>query len=351
MWLANSVLNEDIEQIISDSHLPWREMADTSVLITGATGLIGTALVRVLAAARQKYRLNLTLIGNGRSSAKGERLMRDYGLDVFRSGDIRQFLSTEAIPAKVDYIFHCAAITKSADMVAKPVDVITTAVDGTKNVLELAKERRSISVVYLSSMEVYGQNLLGQVQETDLGYLDLSNPRSSYSESKRLCESLCAAYFAQYGVPVKIARLAQTFGAGTPQADTRVFAQFARSAMAEENIVLHTEGRSRGNYCYLADVVRGLLALLLCGTNGQAYNIANPEASMTIREMAELVASEVGQGRIKTVVEIPSDIEKRGYAPAVGFKLNIDKLKALGWHPRYGLADMYKRMIADWQQK
>ncbi|WP_312518670.1 NAD(P)-dependent oxidoreductase [Anaerospora sp.] len=349
--MADRVLNEDTEQIISDSRLPWRKMAGTSVLVTGATGLIGTVLVRVLAAANQKYGLKLKLIGSGRDSDKGEMLTRDYGLDMFISGDIRQSLSTEAIPATVEYIIHCAAITKSADMVAKPVDVITTAVDGTRNVLELAKECHSISVVYLSSMEVYGQNLLGEVQEKDLGYLDLCNTRSSYSESKRLCESLCAAYSAQYGVPVKIARLAQTFGAGTPQADTRVFAQFAHSAMAQENIVLHTEGRSRGNYCYLADAVRGLLTLLLCGTNGQAYNIANPEASVTIREMAELVASEVGQDRIKTVVEIPSDIEKRGYAPEVGFKLNADKLKALGWYPRYGLAAMYKRMIADWQGK
>jgi nucleoside-diphosphate-sugar epimerase len=236
-------------------------------------------------------------------------------------------------------------------MVAKPVDVITTAVDGTRNVLELARERHCKSVVYLSSMEVYGQIELAQVKETDLGYLDLSNPRSSYPESKRLCESLCVAYSAQCGVPVKIARLAQTFGAGTAQANTRVFAQFARSAMAGENITLHTEGKSRGNYCYLADAVRGLLTLLLNGANGQAYNIANPDASVTIREMAELVASEIGHGRVKMVVEVPSDIEKRGYKPYVGFALNVDKLKALGWQPQYGLAAMYKRMIADWQGK
>lgn len=351
MCLPNRVFREDIEQIISDPHLPWHEMSNKSVLITGATGLIGTALAFALSAASQKYQLNLSLIGNGRDSVKGERLTKDCGLDAFISGDIRRPLAMEALPGKLDYIFHCAAITRSADMVAKPVDVITTAVDGTRNILELAKERDSKSVVYLSSMEVYGQNLHGQVQEADLGYLDLYNPRSSYSESKRLCESLCTAYAVQYGLPVKVARLAQVFGAGTPKADTRVFAQFARSAMAGENIILHTEGKTRGNYCYLADAVRGLLSLLLRGLNGQAYNIANPEASTTIREMAEMVAREICQGRIKTVVEIPSDIAKRGYAPEVGFRLNADKLKSLGWRPQYGLADMYRRMILDWQGK
>lgn len=349
MRLANRVFHEDIDKIISAPHLPWCVMSNKSVLITGATGMIGTALIRMLSAADHKYQLNLKLIGNGRNNAKGKKLMKDCGLDMFVNGDIRQAVSMEAIPGTVDYIFHCAAITKSADMVMKPVDVITTAVDGTRNLLELAKEWRCKSIVYLSSMEVYGQNLFGEVRETDLGYLDLFSPRSSYSESKRLCESLCAAYAVQYGVSVKIARLAQTFGAGTPQEDTRVFAQFARSALAGKDIVLHTEGKSRGNYCYLADAVQGLLTLLLHGADGQAYNVANPEASVTVRQMAEMVVSELGQGRIKTIIEIPNDIEKCGYAPDVGFQLNVDKLKSLGWQPHYGLAAMYQRMIADWQ--
>ncbi|WP_051015724.1 NAD-dependent epimerase/dehydratase family protein [Desulfitobacterium dichloroeliminans] len=347
--MAKRVFDEDIERIISDPHLPWCEMLDKSVLITGATGLIGTALTRVLRAASKKYQLNLNLIGNGRNNAKGEKLTKECGLDVFIDGDIRQPLSIEDIPSTVDYIFHCAAITKSADMVGKPVDVITTAVDGTRNLLELAKGRKCKSIVYLSSMEVYGQSLFGEVRETDLGYIDLSNPRSSYPESKRLCETLCVAYAVQHGVPVKIARLAQTFGAGTSKEDTRVFTQFAQSVLAGKDIVLHTEGKSRGNYCYLADAVQGLLTLLLYGADGQAYNIANPGASVTIREMAELVASELGQGRIKAVVQIPNDIEKRGYAPDAGFQLNVDKLKLLGWQPHFGLMAMYKRMVADWQ--
>jgi nucleoside-diphosphate-sugar epimerase len=160
---------------------------------------------------------------------------------------------------------------------------------------------------------------------------------------------LCVVYTAQYGIPVKIARLAQTFGAGTPQDDTRVFAQFARSAIAGTDIELHTEGKSRGNYCYTSDAVRGLLAILLKGTDGQAYNIANPAASTTVREMAEMVANNICNGKIKVTVKIPDDIKKRGYAPDTGYVLNADKLKSLGWMPTYNLNDMYRRMLADWQ--
>jgi nucleoside-diphosphate-sugar epimerase len=340
-------LRADLHEITSDSNIPWDKLRAGTVLVTGATGLIGGALVRALSATNARHNLNMRLIAHGRNRGKGNALVQECEVE-FISGDIRHLLIVADITDRIDCIFHCAAITKSADMVAKPVDVIATAVDGTKNVLGLAREKSVKSVVYLSSMEVYGQTNRAEVRETDLGYLDLSNPRGSYPESKRLCEALCVAYAAQYGVPVKIARLTQTFGVGTPKDDTRVFAQFARSAVAGRDIELHTEGKSHGNYCCISDTVRGLLTVLLKGENGEAYNIANPAASMTIREMAELVANEVCGGKIKVVVAVPDDIQKRGYAPDVGYILNTDKLSALGWKPKYGLADMYWRMMADW---
>jgi nucleoside-diphosphate-sugar epimerase len=120
--------------------------------------------------------------------------------------------------------------------------------------------------------------------------------------------------------------------------------------MAGEDIRLHTEGGSRGNYCHTADAARGLLTILLKGKDGEAYNVANPGASVTIREMAELVANKICGGGIKVVVDVPINIEKRGYAPDVNFTLNADKLKALGWTPKYGLDEMYRRLLADWRE-
>ena len=346
--MTSKIFQEDIAEVAASPEIRWENMKGAYVLITGATGLIGTSLVHTLSAANKAHALEMLTIAHGRDTTKGERLSQDCGSE-FISGDIRKPIPKEILPSTIDYIFHCAAITKSAHMVAKPVDVITTAVDGTGNILELAKTKHCKSLVYLSSMEVYGQTDLTEVTETDLGYLDLSNPRSSYPESKRLCESLCVSYAAQYDIPVKIARLAQTFGSGTPYGDTRVFAQFARSAISGSNIELHTEGRSRGNFCCTSDAIRGLLLLLLEGAPGVAYNIANPAASMTIREMAELVAHDVCCGKIDVVVNVPEDILKYGYSPDAGYTLNIDKLRALNWEPKYSLADMFKRVISDWQ--
>ena len=344
----SEVLQADIYDMLSDSNIQWDSLHGAVVLVTGVTGLIGGALAAVLSAANERNGLNLRIIGHGRNKDKGEDLAKNFGLE-FVCGDIRKPSILADITDGIDYIFHCAAITKSADMVATPVDVIEAAVDGTRNILELARAKGCKSFVFLSSMEVYGQTKLGEVRESDLGYLELSNPRSSYPESKRFCEMLCVAYFAQYQLPVKIARLAQTFGAGSPKDDTRVFAQFARSALNSENLELHTEGKSRGNYCYISDTVCGLLTLLLKGKDGEAYNIANPSASATIREMAEIVANEVCGGKIKVVVNVPEDIVVRGYAPDAGYTLNADKLISLDWVPRFGLADMYQRMLADWQ--
>jgi nucleoside-diphosphate-sugar epimerase len=315
--------------VLSDGNIPWNALKDSTVLVTGATGLIGGVLVRVLPAANAERNLDMRLIAHGRDKTKSGTLARECGVEL-AGGDLREPSSLVGVTDRLDYVIHCAAITKSLEMVAKPVDVITTAAQGTKNMLELAHERHCKSFVYLSSMEVYGRTDLREVRESDLGYLDLSDPRSGYPESKRFCKTLCVAYARQHGLPAKIARLAQTFGAGTPKDDTRVFAQFARSAMAGECMELHTEGKSRGNYCDTADAARGLLTILLKGKDGEAYNVVNPAASVTIREMAERVANEVCGGDVEVIVRVPEDIGKRGYAPDVGFTLNADKLSALG---------------------
>ena len=337
--MNNDVLQEDL-QYIARYPLPYDQLRGHTVLVTGATGLIGVSLVRVLLAVG-----NIRVIALVRSREKANQIyasIEQEFLEIYVA-DIRDELTIEG---PIDYIFHCASITSSKMMIEKPVETLLTSTEGTRNVLELARRKSCSSVVYVSSMEVYGAFPNSRdVKETDLGYIDPLKVRSNYPESKRLCENMCAAYHAEYGVPVKIARLAQTFGAGILPSENRVFAQFARCAIKGENIVLHTLGQSEGNYCYIRDCVTGLFTILLQGNNAEAYNVCNPASHTTILEMAQLVAKKIADGKIEVVFDIPEE-NVFGYAADTKMKMCPDKLCALGWTPEVGLEESYRRMIS-----
>lgn len=344
------VLGDDVETALNDPAILWDRFRGATVLVTGATGTIGSAIARVLWAANASKDLDLTVVGQGRDIVKGRRLEAELGVR-FLAADVRELSPATSGLDNIDFVVHGAAMTASAQMVARPAEAFTTAVDGTRNVLDLAVARGARSVVHVSSMEVYGQGLSGVVAESEEGFLDPDDPRSSYPEGKRRAEALSAAYATEHGLITTNARLGLTFGAGVPNdpANTRVPLQFARSVLAGRDIELHTDGSGVTNVCYLGDAVRALLLLAAKGAPGEAYNVANSQASMTIRQMAEVVAREVAGGTINVVVKKPEDFESRGYALPSSYRLATGKIRALGWEPRYGMAEMYQRMIASWR--
>lgn len=346
--MNDKIQQEDLE-LAAASNLPWGDLDGASVLVTGATGLVGSQLVKTLLAANRIHGIRCQVIAMVRSREKAERVfgnllereeMRLYFGDVTKPMDVK---------GRVDYVIHAASQTASKEFVTHPVETIDTSFIGTKNILEMAREKQCRSVVYVSSMEAYGNpgSMPRRAVEADLGHIDILNVRSCYSEGKRFCECLCACYSSEYAVNVKIARLSQTFGAGVSHTENRVFAQFAKSAMNGTDIVLHTKGQSYGNYCYTADAVVGLLTVLLKGENGQAYNVVCEAATMRIAEMAKMVASEIAGNKIRVVFDIPESALVYGYAPDVELRLSGQKLRELGWEPRIApdLPTMYRRMI------
>ncbi len=343
--INDSVLQEDLENIAKAS-IEYEKFKNKSFFITGATGLVGASLVRALACINRIHGLGIKINVLVRSVQKAKDILGDIiereNIGIFVS-DITEKLD---ISCDIDYIIHAAAVTNSKMMVTYPVETIMTAIEGTKNILDLAKDKNVESMIYVSSMEAYGKPLEGKeyVKESDLGYLDCLAVRSCYPEGKRMCENLCVAYGVQHGVPVKIARLAQTFGAGILKTESRVFSQFARSLINETDIVLHTKGDSYGNYCYTSDCITALFTMLLKGENGEAYNVVNEQTNIMIRDMAKMVA-DMSDGKIDLVFDIPEDALKYGYAPSVKMKLCGEKLEELGWKPQYDLKEMYQRLI------
>lgn len=338
-----NVLAEDFEAV-AQSDLPWEAFKGRSFVVTGATGLVGSLLVRALLYCDQVHGLGIKVYALVRNVEKAKQIFGETNAPEYLVADLAK--DEIAGDFVCDYVIHAAAVTTSKLMVSDPVGTIRTAIDGTEKLLKLAVEKKAQAFVYISSMEVYGQPKTdGKTAEKDLGYIDISTVRSCYPEGKRMCECLCNAYAAQYGLNVKSARLAQTFGAGILPTENRVFAQFARSAVNGENIVLHTTGESEGNYVYTADAIRAILLLLVKGESGEAYNIANEQSHTTIRNMAELVAEQIAGGAIRVVLDIPQDASSLGYAPPVKMWLDASKMRALGWEPTVGLADAYRRMI------
>jgi len=335
----NEILKDDLKYI-KEYDLPYELLKGKTVLVTGATGLIGVSLVRSLL-----YMGDIKVLAFVRNENKAKSIYEQNSNLEIVIGDI---INPIDIIETVDYIFHCASVTTSKIMVEQPVETLMTSIEGTKHILNLAKEKRCKSVVYVSSMEVYGafDNLDHEVTEDDLGYIDPLKVRSNYPEAKRLCENMCVAYLKEYGVPVKIARLAQTFGAGILPNENRVFAQFAKSVIHGENIILHTKGLSEGNYCYTRDCMTGLLTILLKGKDGEAYNVSNPNSHTTIVDMAKMVAHKIAKGNIEVLFDIP-ETNTFGYAADTKMKLSSNKLQKLGWNPEIGLEEAYKRMIED----
>lgn len=310
-------------------------MSET-VLVTGATGLIGSNLI--------KYLLdnNYKVIGLVRNIEKAKKKLPENNNLSFVIGDITEPID---IPDEVDYIVHGASNTSSKAFIAEPVEIINTAIQGTKNMLELAKEKKVKSFVYLSSMEVYGcPSTDEKIAEDHNTNLDTMSVRSSYPESKRMCECLCTAYYKEYGVPVKVIRLTQTFGKGVEYNDSRVFAEFARCAIEGRDIVLHTRGKTKRCYLSTDDAVSAIMTVMLKGKNGEAYNAANEETYCSIYEMAQMVAHECAGNKISVRIEI-EDENKYGFAPVLRMNLDTSKLQSLGWKANGDLKFLFAELI------
>lgn len=309
------------------------------VIVTGATGLIGSALVRRF--AEDGY----IAVAAVRDTAKAQSMFSSVaGVEIVK-WDVLDSAPTEIVEAGADWFVHAASETSSAAFVDRPVETIKSVLRGTENALEAVRKIGAESMVFISTMEVYGVPSAESVTERDYGYLDPLSVRSSYPEAKRMAENMCAAYAKEYGVPVKIARLTQTFGEGVRYDDSRVFAEFARCIIEGRDIVLKTEGTTARCYCYLGDAVEAVLAILGKGENATAYTVANEETFCTVKEMAEMLVEAHPQSGAKVVFDF-SDAASRGFAPPFRMKLDCSRLRALGWRPKVGLMEMYGRMMS-----
>lgn len=346
----NKILEDDI-QIIS-KYVP-ENLFGHKILITGATGLLGSLIIKGICTANKNSNKPITVLANCRSLEKFNDYFKNFKSDFLLPviGDIQ---TTDFSKLDFDYIVHGASITDSKTFITKPVETIETAIIGTNNILKACIGKPIKSFVYLSSLEVYGAfndyDGIKNILENDYGFIDHLNIRSSYSESKKTVECLCRSYNSEYRIPVVIARLSQTFGAGIQYNDNRVFAQFARAIIENKDIVLKTKGETIRNYCYTTDAINGIFYLLTKGSAGEAYNIANKSTTISIADMAKKYCELYSNSKSSLVFDIAEDATKLGYNPTVKIKLDSSKLESLGWTANINFDLMIKRLIEGMKQ-
>lgn len=349
------VEQRDVE-IILNNPIDWEVFRDKTVLVTGATGRLGMYIVEAISKANIDWNLNITIL----VLARNERKLREvFGRSLqlpYIYALVQDITEPICWKGEVHHIFHTAGLASPRDFTNWPVDTLWGHVLGTRNVLELAREKKSDKVMYVSTVEVYGEwRAENGIREGEMGTLNCDNARACYPEAKRLCETMLAAYEAQYGISYVDVRLCHTFGPGISLEDGRAFSEFIRNVIHGEDIILQTEGLAVRTYTYVADAIG---AMLLAFTKGKdcCYNIANINNMISIRDLAELIAGLDVSKRVKVrhatdLTEEKKESQGLQYLPFQLGIMNVDRIMGLGWHPQVGLQDAFRYTVESFRQR
>ena len=337
----NQILKEDLQRIVSQD-IQWEKLRNATIMITGASGMVGTYFVRTLMQLNEEHRMNIHIVGVVRNIAKvANDIMEDEHVEMI-SQDVSQPFG---YAGNIDYIIHAASPASPNIMRNDPVGTIAANTLGTFYSLNLANEKQAKGYMFISSREIYGQPYPGQSEfkEDTYGFVNPIDPRSCYPEGKKAAETMCASFRAQYGLQTKIARLAHTYGPGMSIYDGRVQADFLKNVIHNEDIVLKSEGTSIRTYTYIADAVAGMFYILL-NTNEMVYNIGDENGKVSIRELAQLLVDINPDKHLHLIFDIPKD-SGAGCAPFTDGILCSDALRNLGWKPINTIEEGFHRTL------
>lgn len=329
MLINNDVYRSDLSQVIAHQN-DWERIDGHSFLIIGASGMIGSFLVDVLMQRNQLIDNPIKVYAMGRSKKHLQERFAGY----IDNPNFKLIVAdvTQPIPEDllVDYIFHGASNTHPRAYATDPIGTVMTNLRGTEQVLEHAVKVHAKRVIFLSSVEIYGENRgdVDKFNENYCGYIDCNTLRAGYPEGKRVSESLCQAYIAKYGVDVVIPRICRTFGPTMKLDDSKASSQFILKAVHDEDIVLKSDGTQFYSYGYVGDVVSALIFILVNGDNGAAYNIGSEQFDLHLKDLASILAK---MNNKKVVFDLPDDTEAAGFSKATNAVLDTQKLNQLGW--------------------
>jgi len=319
---------DDIKEVAGDSHLSWEKLANCNILVTGASGLLGSTLLDILISSQY---CDFNIYAGVREVSKGDHILAKYpwasNLHIIKHDVITP------LDSNIDfhYIIHCASGAAPANFTKHPVEVMKANFYGVSNLLDYGRKHQLKRMLYVSTGEVYGEGDGRIFKEDYSGYVNPVLSRSCYPSSKRASETLCISYIEEYNLDVVIARPCHIYGPHFTNNDNRVYAQFLRNILNKEDIVMKSLGTQYRSWCYVVDCCSAFLYILLYGQKGEAYNIADQESNITIKELAEVIASHGGK---RVVIDAPNAIEIRSNNPVSKSVFSTKKIESLGWKPK-----------------
>ncbi|MDF3002388.1 MAG: family NAD-dependent epimerase/dehydratase [Bacillota bacterium] len=304
-----------------------------TIMITGASGMLGSCLIDSLMLLNKRLNNQNHIIALSRNIDTAKQRF-GYCWQNESFSFLAQDLSGSLItlPPSVDYIIHCASNADPASFSLYPVDTLLSNVVGTSNLLNYGFKAGIKRFLFVSSGEMYGQPTanLDDFTEEYSGPIDHSSPRACYPTGKRAAEVLCQSYISQYNADAVIVRPCHIFGPTMTRKDSRAVSEFLWNAVDGKDIVLKSAGTTERSHCYVVDATKAILQTLIGGECGKAYNIADRQYQMSIRDFAQRAAN---AGGCKVVFENPSDVEARGYSTVSRAVLNPNRLVINGWKP------------------
>ena len=308
-------------------------------LVTGAGGLIGTALVDCLLKQKSERGMIRGVYVAGRNPAELKKRFDDCVNIIFYDAE-----KPVTFDFHTDVIVHAASPSSPELFTEKPVETMMANVYGVKMLLDYAVRCKAKKFVYVSSSEVYGKvpTRPDGYREDDYGFVDILDVRSSYPMGKRAAETLCVSFAKEYGLDVSIVRPGHIYGPTASPKDKRVASAFAWAAARGEPLVLKSDGASLRSYTHANDCAYAIMKVVEEGESCEAYNIANSDGVCSIRRMAEIMANE---GGVELRFERANGVEENSFNPMNNSCLNSTKLQSLGWRGTIGYEEGFRSTV------
>ena len=349
----SSVIQEDCESIVNEMVGPMRAFAKSRILVTGGGGFLGSYFLDVLFNYNRlnpENKCQVFCFDNFRTGLpeRISHLKQDPNF-LFENVDVSKEYK---IPENLDFIVHAASVASPTFYREFPLETIDVNVNGTRFLLEHAKNNPSIkSVLYMSTSEIYGNPSPDHIptKEDYYGYVPTMGPRACYDESKRLGETLCWIYHTKYNVPVNIARIFNCFGPGQRIDDKRIIPDLISAAIANKDIELFSDGGQTRSFSYIKDTVRGFFYILLSNLRGEVFNVGNMR-ELSIGDVAKHFQTLVKNQSMRICFKENSDPHYLVDSPQRRCP-DVGKLKSLTkWSPSVPLEEGLARTLRYYQE-